>query len=443
MVMRSLLILIAAGLLVSCGYDAPDTEANEHPILDLDPIQINLTEGDVAPDLRDALVRVIDGARVVALGESRHDTSEQFLVKATLLQLMITDFGYRTVIIEESFSHALEIDSYVTTGAREIRPILANLAGWYLWDTEEMVNLITWIRKFNLSAEEHDMVRVLGMDITASAQGVRAASIVAHEIDPQRGWISKDYGAILHEGDLWPVTLERYRTPDKARRTLIRKNLEELAGFATEAVRPQRIESEYAGALFAIQAEIGVLGHEMFCSPSIAEGGATREHGMGRVVEWIDSEIAGSKGIVIWTDNLHAAKTGFRMPEVGSDEFTPLGVLLQKKYGECYRAIGGTFGEGYYSPEHPPGEREFHRLDASTVDGAMSLVADYDYFVEIRNLVSSSEATTWLTKEHEWRMQDAMATMSPLAGFDAVYCVGSIWRATPTPNAVAKYSGLN
>ena len=435
--------ILIFGFLVLYGCDYSRAEEAKHPISGLTPIQIESVGTDLAQEMSDSLGAVIAGASIVAIGESRHDTREQFLVKAEIFKTLVNEFGFRTLIIEESFSHALAIDAYVTKGEGQIRQILSSLAGWYLWDTEEMVDLIQWIRDYNKSATNQQMIRVLGMDITAPALGVANVLAIAHESDPEGEWLTRDFGNDLHEGDFWPGTLQRYRSLDEYRRAAIEKNLDDLAAYMNEFSLESPLEIRIDGQLAALQAEIGVLGHEMFSSPSIAEIGAVREHGMKRVVEWIDSEVAGSSGIVLWTHNLHAAKSTFRMPQMGDDDFVPMGMLMFKSYRDGYRSIGGSFGAGNYSSEAPPGERRFLRQDPSSMDGAMGQLANSNFLVNLRDLDRSEPASGWLAKEREWRMQDVSAFLNPLAAFDGVYYVDEVSRATFTPNALKRHSEAN
>jgi erythromycin esterase len=435
--------ILMFGILVLSGCEYHSEGEAKHPISGLKPVQIEPASADQTPEVSASLGAVIAGASIVAIGESRHDTRDQFLVKADLFKLLVAEFGFRTLIIEESFSHALAIDAYVTKGEGQIRQILSGLAGWYLWDTEEMVALIRWIRENNKSAAINQMIRVLGMDITAPALGVASASAIAHKSDPQGEWLTRDFGDDLHQGDFWPEILQRYRSLDESRRVAIQKNLSELAALMEELRLESPLEFRLDVQLAALQAEIGVRGHGMFSSSSIAEMGSVREHGMKRVVEWIDSEVAGSSGIVIWTHNLHAAKSSFRMPQMGDENFVPMGMLMSESYGANYRAIGGSFGVGSYSPETPPGERRFLRQDPSSMDGAMSQLANSAFLVNLRDLDRSVPVARWLAQEREWRMQDVTAFLTPLTAFDGVYYVDEVSRAKLTPNALARHSGAN
>jgi len=441
--MRVSALVTITVLLASAACNSSSTDQRVDASTELKPVEIDVSAETASAELLDAISDLVGSASIVAIGESRHDTREQFLIKATIVKILITEFDYRTLVLEESFPHALSLDEYVTTGRGDIRSSLTSLAGWYLWDTEEMVDLLRWIREYNASVADDEMVRVLGMDVTAPFKGIASVASFAEVLDPDGGWLSRDFGADLHEGDFWPTTLDRYRLLDDQRSSLIGKNLDDLAKLVSTAVSENEVGSASNVSLMQIQAEIGQLGHSMFEAESFAEIGARREHGMARAIEWIDNEIAGSGKMIIWTHNLHAAKTTFLMPQMGSETFTPMGVLLSRSYGSKYRAIGGTFGAGYYSPEFPPGERTFLATDRSTVDGMMSELTEHEFLLVFRRDTMLGETIQWYSEEREWRMQDSTAFLSPFEGFDAIYFVPYVSRAALTPGALERYSSQN
>ena len=150
-------------------------------------------------------------ARLVGLGESRHDTHEQFLVKGMLVRQLVEEQGFRALLIEESLPHARAIDRWVRGGDGELEDVMQEIAGWYLWDVEEMHELFRWMRAFNEGREAGDQVRVFGMDVTAPAQGVREVLAALESRGIARGLDEEKLGLELQEGDYWPTTWERYQ----------------------------------------------------------------------------------------------------------------------------------------------------------------------------------------------------------------------------------------
>lgn len=427
-----LLLILAVG-----ACDPGESDPQGHALSDATAIGISLQSESLAGPELDKFSRLVGRAKIVGLGESRHDTKEQFEIKSLLAKHLIRDLGFRVLVFEESFSHALALDSYVITGNGDLRSILNGLAGWYLWDTEEMVGILEWIRQFNETVPAEDMVRVFGMDITAPALGIRRASRVADKLDPSSGWLAREYGLDLHAGEFWPQVVERYATVPLADAELIRTNLGELADFLeAEARKPDAGPTvRYA----AIEAQVGSSGHAMFSSDGMAAIGEARERGMTDVVDWIVSHNGVNAKTIIWTHNLHAAKTRFRMPDLVEGYLEPMGMLLDQTYGTHYLAVGGTFGTGEYTDEMPPGRRRFEHMGGETIDGAMTELGYPAALLDFTHLGETSRPSLWLATERAWRMQDGVAFLSAGEGFDAIYYVERVSRAQLTPRALQRY----
>jgi len=425
----SVLLLTAIGLLSACDRAYENGSASN--LGGLKPVEVDLSVTNLDRAAAAVLAEIVDGAQIVAIGESRHDTREQFRLKAALVKTLVSELGYKTIVFEESFSHALKLDAFVTSGEGDLRTILSGLAGWYLWDNEEMVDLIMWVREYNSKVPVEQMVRVLGMDITAPSVGIRSAIAAARELDSERDWPSLDYGLELLAGDFWPETMQRYRAVSEARKDAVGENLRDLRAALDDA---------NGDSIPSLQAEIAVRSHKLFTSSSIEEIGLVREDGMARVVDWIVSNIAQESGTIIWTHNLHAAQVDFRMPSMGEAEFRPMGVLLSDRYGESFRSVAGTFGRGSFSTDSPRGERIFDAQDPSSVDGAIMRMGKPAMLINLRSIEPSSHTARWLAVRRKWRMQDATAILTVKPGFDGIYFVDSVSHVTPTPNATARTS---
>lgn len=391
----------------------------------------------------ESIRETIGSARVVGLGESRHDTREQLLLKGLLVRHLIEDLGFRALILEESFPHAESLDRYVTSGKGDPRDIMNRLAGWYLWDTEEMLELIQWVRQFNKGRKPGQKVRIFGMDITAPALGVQGVieSLEAAGMDMRLD--AQALGLDLQRGDFWPITWKRYGTLSDERRRELGENYEKLI----EVLRVEKTrlivfssENEYERTL--LMGEIGRMGNDLFSSADREEGGAIRERGMAQTALWIlDREIAGKKA-VIWAHNLHVAKSAFRMPGLAEGALKPMGVQLSEELGEAYIAIGGTFGTGSYRSDLPPGERLFEAVSKDVMDGALAEVGVPFFLVDLRGVEQNSGAARWLQQDREWRAQDSKALLVPGAAFDLVYFVRDISRSQPTPLALRRFQSL-
>ncbi|MFQ6078779.1 MAG: erythromycin esterase family protein, partial [Thermodesulfobacteriota bacterium] len=391
----------------------------------------------------ESLREAIGSARVVGVGESRHDTREQLLLKGLLVRHLIQDLGVRALILEESFPHAVSLDRYVTSGEGDLRDLMNGLAGWYLWDTEEMLELVQWVRQFNKSRQPGQKVRIFGMDITAPALGVQGVIDFLEAVGTDIQLDAQALGLDLQQGDFWPSTWERYAALSDERRRELAENYEELI----EVLKKERTrviasssKEEYERTL--LLGEIGRMGNDFFSSAEREEAGAIRERGMAQTTLWIlDQEIPGEKAI-IWTHNLHVAKSSFLMPGLAEGALEPMGVQLSEELGDAYIAIGGTFGTGSYPSDLPPGERVFEAVSEDIMDGALAKVGVPIFLVDLRGVQQNSGTARWLQQDREWIAQNSRAVLVPSAAFDLVYFVRNISRSQPTPLALQRFQSL-
>lgn len=424
--------------LLILGCDRDSGPESTQVLADLEAISISTQFDPLAGDELQRFRGLVADARVVSLGQSRHDISEQLKIQAMLSRNLVSDLGFRVVILEESFSHGLALDHYVATGDGDLRSILNNVAGWYLWDTEEVVSFFEWVRRFNETEPQGGRVHVFGMDITAPALGVRRAAAVAEALDPGSNWASLEYGLDLHAGDMWPQSLQRYSRLTQEESETIGKNLASLSEFL--AGRAGGADATEEMRLAALEAEIGVRAHNMFSAAGMAAIGAAREDGMVANVNWILQRAGKKARAVIWTHNLHAARSSFQMPQLVEGDLVPMGVLLNRHYGSKYVAMGAAFGSGEFPANLPPGKRSFSSPDRHTVDGAIGALGFDAALLILAGLPESSSAHEWLSVEREWRMQDTSVFLSPLRGFDAIYYVDTVTRAQLTPLALQRHS---
>jgi len=440
----SVLVLLASTF--ACG-DGTDGSSGSRAFVEwASGHAIEIESLDLSVPTRDleALDPLIGAARIVGLGESRHDTREQLRLKGRLVRHLIEDLDFRTLILEESTAHAEAIDRLVRSEDGDPRTTMNQLAGWYLWDTDEMLELIGWIREFNRRQPPDHQVRVFGVDVTAPALGVRQVLEVLDDLAIDAGLNDKALGLDLQEGDFWPTTWERYGTLSDARRAEIALGYESLV----EAVSSNRekiviASSNEAYDRLLLLAEIGQTGNLMFMATDREEGGAIREDGMSRTTLWILDHAVEEHRAVLWAHNLHVATGSFRMPGLAGGDLVPMGVHLDSVLGDDYVAVGGTFGRGMFPHDLPPGRRVFERPSAEVMDGALSRVGPPAFVLDLRQAETDSDVWTWLDQEKGWIAQDSQSFLNPTEAFDLVYFVEDVSRSQPSQLALQRFQSLN
>jgi len=114
-------------------------------------------------DLR-PLSGAVGDAAVVALGGSTRGARELSLVKHRLVRLLVEELGFRTLSLEAEPDTCEPLDHYVRTGSGDPRAILAARARAF-WRTEEILDVLSWMRSHNERSSFEEPLRVVGVDV--------------------------------------------------------------------------------------------------------------------------------------------------------------------------------------------------------------------------------------------------------------------------------------
>jgi erythromycin esterase-like protein/beta-lactamase regulating signal transducer with metallopeptidase domain len=123
------------------------------------------------------LKKVIGDARIVALGEATHGTREFFQLKHRMLEFLATEMGFTIFSIEANMPEAYRLNDFVLNGNGDPAKLLKGMYFW-TWDTQEVLDMILWMREFNKSGKGR--VEFTGFDMqtpTVAADIVRQFAV--------------------------------------------------------------------------------------------------------------------------------------------------------------------------------------------------------------------------------------------------------------------------
>src|SRR5438874_3666950 len=171
-VFRTVGFLLYAGLRVATAYGQQSDLATEW--IRANAIRFSTTEaGHGFADMQ-ALKPLIGNARIVSLGEATHGTREFFQLKHRMLEFLATEMGFTIFSIEANMPEAYRLNDYVLNGPGDPAELLRRMYFW-TWDTEEVLDMIRWMREFNKSGKGR--VEFTGFDMqtpTVALENVRA-----------------------------------------------------------------------------------------------------------------------------------------------------------------------------------------------------------------------------------------------------------------------------
>ena len=127
------------------------------------------------------LKEMIGEARVVALGEATHGTSEFFTLKHRLVQFLAEEMDFTVFSIEANMPEAYRLNEYVLTGEGDPRELLEGMYFW-TWNTQEVLDMILWMREFNASGR--GVMQFTGFDMQTPTVAMEEVRTFIEAYDP-------------------------------------------------------------------------------------------------------------------------------------------------------------------------------------------------------------------------------------------------------------------
>jgi len=316
------------------------------------------------------LKALVGKAAVVGLGEATHGTKEFFQLKHRMLEFLVEEMGFRVFAIEASLPEAYAVDEYIRTGQGDPAKALLGLDSWP-WNTQEVLDLILWMGKYNADPSHTQKLRFYGVDM----QGSRVA------LAQVKAWLEK-------------AAPEEVRSLDGIRQRFVTR----IEGTLEQEVAAliSRLDGRKAALAAGDQAPIferqrqnlQILAQYARMKSDPSRSSRVRDEAMAANLCWIQAQEPGKK-IVLWAHNAH----------IGTDSWKPTDLLLRsmgwhlrQALKDAYLPIGFAFREGGFQAQNtdplnsglrvfnvtPPAEAS---LDAALAASGFPMMA-----LDLRNL---------------------------------------------------------
>ena len=136
---------------------------------------------------------MIGNARIVALGEATHGTHEFFQMKHRMLEFLVEEMGFNTFAMEANAPEANLINDYVHTGKGDPAELLKGMYFW-TWDTQEVLDMILWMRAYNENPSHTQKISFYGFDMQYGQMARNNVAQYMQEVDPQAAnQVADDY----------------------------------------------------------------------------------------------------------------------------------------------------------------------------------------------------------------------------------------------------------
>jgi erythromycin esterase len=428
-------VLLILSVVVSCNNSSSQNKNNNFSDWAFQNSQkietLDLTEKQ---DDLSLLKKIVGKAEVVCLGESRHDIHEQFQLKHRFIKYLVEEMNFKTFTLESSLPYSNKINDYILNGNGNLDELMSNMPGWFLWDTQEIKDILNWLYEYNKGQDIENKVNFYGIDIVAPNNGLEQIFEYLQKVDnPFYEQIkTKNFARNIIEDNQWQTTFHRYAQLQEEEKQILKENYNELYQYIKQneiSFIENSSKNEYEWILrIAYSANEA---NNMFTETDRLKMGLIRDNAMANISLWIKER---NDNLIIWAHNVHIIKSEFTMNMFPDNPIQGMGYILNQKLKDNMVSIGASFNQGAFQNEN----RTFEPPERSTMEGTLAEF-NMDYF--ILNLKGKSEDKTvveWLNSAKVIRGQEFEMSFIPIKSFDAMFFTNTISKVRYNPTTLEK-----
>ena len=438
------IIYLCIFFLAGFVFSGQDQEIKEfiHKVKDSAFPLTSVEPGTGGNDL-DGLKDIIGEARIVLLGESQHMMHEQYLLKHRIIRFLVEAMNFNHVAIEDSFYGTIAINDYINGSNISPEEALGETGGWYLWDTEEMLAFINWLREHNDSVNDKRKVTYRGIDIQDPWPGIRYLYDYFKKTDAEYTDYLENQKQIFEvfNKSIWIKVRYAYAALDQEQKQNIETTLNEiidrLNNLRHKYIKVSGIK-EFNDAVLVVRHLLKSNEFFMGFEKSDQVGGSIREEAMFENVNRILEEVEGNDKLIIWVHNAHAAKSplDFLFPKEPEFNLELLGAMLTKKYGDIVKSLGIT-SLGIKPPKENIQKKE------DILDHVLSVTGMDLFLLDLNQMAhKSDEKKLW---EEKWKFtadQGAFISLIPTSAYDGLFFIKYVTKVRLSETAAQRFSQL-
>ncbi|MGI8843822.1 MAG: erythromycin esterase family protein [Gemmatimonadaceae bacterium] len=375
---------------------------------------------------------VLRDVRIVGLGEATHGTREFFQAKHRLIEFLVSELGFTVVAFEMDAGAAEVLDEYIRGGPGELREVVASQGMWQ-FNSEEVVDLVAWLRDWNARLPEERRVRLVGFDFQVAERGRLELLRYLERVAPERvARTDSLLRQLVRQPRAEGPPAVAYYTLGDARRDSVAAAVNELLGYLVlnEGIFVRATSAAaYGGALAAARCFAQFThthARATYATDRIDSGVATRSRYMAENVLRLLDESAGAR-VIAWAHNGH----------VRADPYT-MGFFLRERLGGAYYAVGLGFDRGGFralelTASRPPAMKDTFVDPAyqQSMGWLLRRAGGGNGFLDLRAAPRAGPAAEWLAQPRDmrsvgngyivWNPSGYLAiAIAPLQSFDGI-----------------------
>lgn len=375
-------------------------------------------------------------ARVLALGEPVHGAHEPLALRNCLFRYLVEEHGFTAIALESGLHEARRLQDYAAGGAGDAREIARRGFTWGFWRYPENIELLEWIRAYNLDPAHIRKISVYGIDLSggdADGAWARACVTLKEAVDylarvaPARSAPLRRNIATFFDRFSAPA----YRTLSDRERKELRRSLVSLLDIFDNRraalisassqedldwARQNVVAARQLQALFDVSGAPDPAGGLL---PGDYRADAARDTAMAANVLWALGQEGPNGRLLVFAHNGHVMNAHTRGGIWAVYEKPPaaMGVHLRRALGQELRILGissPTRGDDAGAP--------------GSIDDALARVGRDPFLLDIRS--ASGNPHRWLSEEQSISVNHSTESLvSPKKAFDVLIFVGRLSRS--------------
>ena len=329
-------------------------------------------------------------AKVIALGEVTHGSSEIFKMKSKIIRYLVENEGFDIFSIEANMPEAYKLNKYVIKGEGNPKKLIKGMIFW-TWNTKEILDLVDWMRDYNSKHAKKVIFTGFDMQYYEGAISELKRICTSYNVDLRNSFNTLE------------TNLEKFEKVRKYR--IISYSLEERNYFKREF------------------SDLRKLGHEKIKDPKdrlwflqcvrIIEQSVTfkqnannkdyRDKCMSENLLWIYNHSKTTSKIIVWAHNGHIQKSDNAM-----------GYYVSRKLKQKYLVIGFALNNGKYTALNlKTGKLSAYNLKPAypgTYEYYFHKVGKPLFLLDFKCLNLKDQRNKWLNKKLKFRQLGAVSS---------------------------------
>lgn len=330
-------------------------------------------------------------AKIYGFGEASHNTKEFFDLKAKFFKYLVVNHGLRVFIMEESYQAESGINEWISGGKGDIKTIANNFKTGF-WYTQEIVNLLKWMRDYNIGKPLDAQIRFYGMD-------PKSGVLINLEL---RKFVT-DNKISIDENLLKSIDSCANKSIDFSKKDAWwQKQIPKLNEFKQLLAQSKKEQLEVRKAIRSINYLISYVEYAALVGEKYPTGTQFRDLKMFENVKYIIENESENGKAFLWAHNEHISNT--EMYYSGSNIIN-LGRHLKDYFKEDYYSVGFDFGtgkiNGYVIDEKKGNYWKTYTIEApfsGTYAKTLMSVDKNIYFIDLENAIQN-EPSDFFEKE--------------------------------------------